>query len=145
MGRKIGNPYRSPAQRVADGIAANREELGIVTPILKETQGVDLDAERRAWKRERPGVLRRSPWCRAGNVLEREIPGHQCGRSCSQIHHRRPIKHLGQYRLEVNHLPVCTSCHAAIHARPALARRLGLLVAEGDPEWDLLGYGGVGG
>ncbi len=142
MGRKIGNPYRSlpPAQRVAEGIAANREELGIVTPIFKETQGVDLGAERRRWKRERPGVLRRSPWCLAGNVLERELPGHRCGRSCSQIHHRRTVKDLGQWRLGANHLPVCVACHAAIHSHPLLSRRLGLLVAQGDPEWDLLGY-----
>ena len=112
-----------------------------VTPLFKASAGVDLDLERRRWERERPDVLRRSPCCLAGNVLEEYLPEHRCGRRCSQIHHRRPTGRGGQYRLEANHLPVCFACHAAIHSNPLLARRLGLLVGEGDPEWLLLGYG----
>lgn len=53
----------------------------------------------------------------------------------------RPTGRGGQHRLAANHLPVCLACHAAIHSNPLLARRLGLLVGEGDPEWLLLGYG----
>lgn len=112
-----------------------------VTPLFKAAAGVDLDQERRRWERERPAVLRRSPWCLAGAALEAELSDHTCGRSCSQIHHRRPTGRGGQYRLPANHLPVCMACHAAIHSHPLLARRLGLLVGEGDPEWLLLGYG----
>lgn len=114
--------------------------MGDVTPLFKEAQGIDLAAERRRWKAERPDVLRRSPWCLAGNVLEAHLPSHRCGRRCTEIHHRRRTSRGGQYRLPANHLPVCKPCHGAIHANVELARSLTLLVHEGDPEWNLLGY-----
>lgn len=124
MARKFGNPY--PSQNV--------------TPLFKEGQGVDVPAERRRWFRERPEVLRRSIRCLAGTVLEQRLQGHRCGQRVDEIHHRRRTGRGGQYRLPANHLPVCSACHRSIHANPDLARDLGLLVMEGDPEWDLLGY-----
>ena len=56
------------------------------------------------------------------------------------LHHRREMGMGGAFTNPANVMPVCrTPCHEWIHSHPQEARRLGLLVFEGDPEWLELG------
>lgn len=103
--------------------------------------GVDMARERRLWARERAELLRGSPPCTVGARIDQVIPAEACTRIATEVHHRRLIKQGGNLRTPANHALCCLRCHRAIHAHPESARGLGLIVAEGDPEWDELGYG----
>lgn len=95
----------------------------------------------------RAGQLEARPRCEAGPLLEDAVAGGEDGapsavacRGRSEVlHHRRFLTHLGAKVSQVNTVAICTPCHDLVHRYPKLAHVLGLIVREGDAEWDACG------
>lgn len=61
-----------------------------------------------------------------------------CGGRASELHHRRKRSSAGALANRDNVVPCCHDGNQAVEAEPAIAREAGLVVREGDPEWDAL-------
>ena len=82
------------------------------------------EATYRATVRE---LLTRRPWCAAGWQLDADGVAGICTGRATQAHHRAGRD--GDRLTDPDDLvPVCADCHRWIHAHPADAYRLGLLV-----------------
>jgi hypothetical protein len=93
--------------------------------------------------RRKPLVSRRTDEAGRPSRVTRELVEDRDGRRCVDglvfLHHRRPVRAGGSRNPAIhaaaNLVCVCASCHRRIHARPAWARSLGLLLTAGaDPE-----------
>lgn len=114
-----------------------------VEPVPKtvdgRTQRQRKGAQDRLYEKNRGEVLEANPRCRVPAIAEAEgYAVFRCGGRSVLTHHRRPRGRQGSHA-HVNLLAACDSCHVWIHQNPDIARFLGLLVSEGDPEWDALG------
>lgn len=94
----------------------------------------------------RAGQLEARPRCEAGPLLEDAVAGGEedapavvCRGRSEVLHHRRFLTHLGAKVSQVNTVATCVPCHDLIHGYPKLAHLLGLIVREGDADWDECG------
>lgn len=99
---------------------------------LKRTQRVKRQSVRRQregriYSQKRKAFLEAKRVCYAGSMLEHlEIP-NVCTIRAEDVHHRAGRTN-GNYLNDATWLPVCRSCHDWIHAHPADARAIGLLM-----------------
>lgn len=107
---------------------------------LRRSRTLSPESERRAAEAEEYAALRATLLpapCGAGLALAKLGLGF-CTREATELHHRRKRSSAGALAHPGNVIPVCHSCNMAIEDYPAEARAAGLVVREGDPEWDRL-------
>lgn len=62
----------------------------------------------------------------------------RCTKDATELHHLRKRSSAGALANPANVVPVCHACNMAIEDYPVAARAAGLVVREGDPEWEAL-------
>jgi hypothetical protein len=62
----------------------------------------------------------------------------RCGRWATEMHHRRKRSSSGALAHPDNVVPSCHDGNMAVEDWPLVARRAGLVLREGDPDWDRL-------
>lgn len=72
-------------------------------------------------------------------VVERAL--RACTIQAQGVHERRKRSSGGSLSTRENLMAACNRCNDWIEDRPLIARRLGLAVRAGDPEWSKLGAG----
>lgn len=61
-----------------------------------------------------------------------------CGRWSTELHHRRKRSSAGALAHEDNVVPCCHDGNMAVEDQPLIAREAGLVVREGDDDWERL-------
>lgn len=134
---------RDVVTRFKEDLAPKRAKRPVkarrATPRTRKVDGElvardDRDYERRV----RPELLNRFPFCDVTAKLDPFGITVACKWRATEVHHRRERSSGGAHCLR-NLLPCCAACHQWIHAHPAKARPLGLLIREGDADWDECG------
>lgn len=75
--------------------------------------------------------------CEAGPKLQ-TVNVYDCTHHATELHHLRKRSAAGALANPANVVPVCHACNMAIEDYPVAARAAGLVVREGDPEWEAL-------
>lgn len=81
------------------------------------------------------------PICQAGLRFRRAgFPrlANRCTGIATELHHLRKRSSAGALANPENVLPVCSACNLTVEDHPEEARKAGLVVREGDSQWDAL-------
>ena len=62
----------------------------------------------------------------------------RCGGRATELHHRRKRSSAGAKANPANVVPSCHDGNMAVEDHPLVARAAGMVVREGDAEWDAL-------
>lgn len=77
--------------------------------------------------------------CAIGPLIAGVDPRHRCSGRYDAPHHLRKTGQGGSKINRANMVAACNPCNGWVEDEPDLARSLGLVVREGDDEWERLG------